>query len=98
MAVQGSEEALAAAGLKQGMRVLPETSMCGHSVLWMDQDLEVSDLSTDWRFRQVASRRFREEKARARARACAHARLLVPLTGETLMSLPKVVCDLTAAQ
>jgi hypothetical protein len=51
MAVQGEPETLKAAGLKNGMKVLPESSMCGHSVLWTDQDLVVKDLKEDWRYR-----------------------------------------------
>lgn len=51
MAVQGDPSVLEAAGLRNGMQVLPETSMCGHSVLWTDQDLVVRDLKEDWRYR-----------------------------------------------
>ena len=53
MAIKGDPEVLHAAGLKLGMQVLPETSMCGHSVLWSDQDMVVSDLTKDWRYRSV---------------------------------------------
>lgn len=51
--VQGDRSTLKAAGLKDGMKVLPESSMCGHSVLWTDQDLVVKDLKEDWRYRYV---------------------------------------------
>lgn len=51
MAVQGDPSTLKAAGLKNGMKVCPESSMCGHSVLWTDQDLVVRDLKEDWRYR-----------------------------------------------
>jgi hypothetical protein len=52
-AVAGDEEVLKSVGLLAGMNVLPETSLCGHAVLWSDQNLYINSLRDDWRYKYV---------------------------------------------
>lgn len=48
-AVAGPPEVIDAIGLHVGKRLLPETSLCGHSIL-AQSDLYIPDLARDWRY------------------------------------------------
>lgn len=52
MALSGKPEVIKALGLYQGQRLLPETSLCGHSVLLAagSKHMYIPDLSKDWRY------------------------------------------------
>lgn len=51
VACSGPQEVLEAVGLFPGKRLLPETSLCGHSVLFADGSthMYIPDLAQDWR-------------------------------------------------
>lgn len=51
MAVAGAPEVIEAVQLFPGKRLLPETSLCGHSVLLGDKNLYIKNLACDWRYR-----------------------------------------------
>jgi hypothetical protein len=52
MACSGPPEVLEAVGLFPGKRLLPETSLCGHSVLFANESthMYIPDLAQDWRY------------------------------------------------
>jgi hypothetical protein len=52
MGVSGPPEVIGTLGLHVGQRLLPETSLCGHSVLLAanSKPLYIADLSKDWRY------------------------------------------------
>jgi len=50
-ATSGPPEVLDNLGLVAGTRLLPETSLCGHSVLQTDGYFYIPDLAKDWRYR-----------------------------------------------
>lgn len=50
MAVAGAPEVIEAVQLFPGKRLLPETSLCGHSVLLGDKNLYIPNLALDWRY------------------------------------------------
>lgn len=52
MACSGPPEVLDAVGLFPGKRLLPETSLCGHSVLFANESthMYIPDLAQDWRY------------------------------------------------
>lgn len=52
MALSGPPEVIQSLGLYQGQRLLPETSLCGHSVLLAagSKHMYIPDLSQDWRY------------------------------------------------
>jgi hypothetical protein len=49
MAVSGDSAVIEAVGLHSGKRLLPETSLCGHQVLFRRRSMYVPDLASDWR-------------------------------------------------
>lgn len=49
MAVSGDSAVIEAVGLHPGKRLLPETSLCGHQVLFRRRSMYVPDLANDWR-------------------------------------------------
>jgi len=49
-AASGPQEVLDNLGLVAGTRLLPETSLCGHSVLQPDGCFYIPDLAKDWRY------------------------------------------------
>lgn len=50
MAVSGPADVVASIGLHKGQRLLPETSLCGHSVLFAGDTTYVPNLGCDWRY------------------------------------------------
>ena len=51
VALAGPADAALELGLYTGMRLLPEVTLCGHSVLSLNRSLFIRDLSQDWRYR-----------------------------------------------
>lgn len=50
VAVSGSPEVLQGIGLHAGLRLLPESSLCGHTVLFPTAKFFVQNLASDWRY------------------------------------------------
>ncbi|KAL7419438.1 hypothetical protein Q5752_006276 [Cryptotrichosporon argae] len=50
MAVCGDPDVVKAVGLAPGNRLLPETSLCGHQILFDRAELHIPNLATDWRY------------------------------------------------
>lgn len=50
LAVSGPSEVLDKLRLVNGIRLLPETSLCGHCILQTDGCVYVNDLAADWRY------------------------------------------------
>jgi hypothetical protein len=50
IAISGPKDVVDAVGLFVGKRLLPETSLCGHAILFPKDMLYIPDLARDWRY------------------------------------------------